>query len=268
MGTYTAFCIILLSVTLTRGLKPECPQDCKCPEYSTCPLGTTLDTCGCGCVVCVQDINAECDGFRPCDNSKNLTCDYQWDPMKKQGLCKETEEDDKPLLDPSSCNPPTEWTPCSKLCGFGNSIRITYEEETCIPKAERRLCMIRPCKGQYTTGNYTVLKTSNACSRVLRWTNPLHLRYRDCLSLRPVLPRFCGHCSDGRLCSPSVTETRPVAFQCAHLTRKVIHQVLWVRRCTCGGKRSKKGKGKKKLKERPMELENEDTDEIEEVDEI
>ncbi|CAI9593240.1 unnamed protein product [Staurois parvus] len=268
MGPYAAICIILLSVTWTLGERPECPQVCQCPENPTCPLGTVLDTCDCGCNVCVQDIDSECDGFRPCDNMKNLTCDYQLDPMKKQGVCKDPEEDSTLVLDMPTCKPATEWTPCSKTCGFGNSIRITYEKETCIPKAERRLCMVRPCRSQYTRANYTVLKPTNACSRVMRWSQPLHLRFRDCLSRLPLLPRFCGHCSDGRLCSPSVTETRPVAFQCAHLDRKVIRQVMWVRRCTCGGKRSKKGKGKKKLQERTMTFGKEDTEDIEEVDEI
>ncbi|XP_018416133.1 PREDICTED: protein NOV homolog [Nanorana parkeri] len=246
----------------------RCPLVCNCPENLTCTLGTTLDTCDCGCNVCIQDIDTECDGFRPCDTRKNLTCDYQGDSMSEQGVCKDTEEDFTPVLDSPSCNPATEWTPCSKTCGFGNSIRITYEEETCIPNAERRLCMIRPCKGQYTRANYTVLKPTNACSRAVRWSQPLHLRFRDCLSRHPLLPRFCGHCSDGRLCSPSVTETRPVAFQCAQLDRKVIRQVMWVRRCTCGGKRSKKDKGKKKMEERAMTLGKADTDESEEADEV
>ncbi|KAM5145540.1 CCN family member 3-like [Mantella aurantiaca] len=268
MGPYASICIILLSLTQTLGEKTGCPQVCECPENLTCPLGTALDTCGCECNVCVQDVDSECDGFRPCDDKKNLTCDYQWDPKKKQGVCKETEDNPTPVLDSPTCKPATEWTPCSKTCGFGNSIRITYEKETCIPKAERRLCMIRPCKGQYTRANYTVLKPSNTCSRTMRWSQPLHLSFRDCLSHLPLLPRFCGHCSDGRLCSPSVTETRPVSFSCVHLDRKVIRQVMWVRRCTCGGKRSKKGKGKKKIQERAMESRKEDTDEIEETDEI
>ncbi|XP_044125081.1 CCN family member 3-like [Bufo gargarizans] len=160
----------------------------------------------------------------------------------------DTEQDEEPLEEPAPCRPDTEWTPCSRTCGFGTSLRIVYEKESCIPKAEKRLCMIRPCKGQYPNANYTVLKATNVCSRVMHWSHPMHVRYRDCLSSRPLLPKFCGLCSDGRLCKPSLTHTRPVSFQCAKLNRKITHQVMWVQRCECGGKKRKRGERAKKPK--------------------
>ncbi|XP_063794132.1 CCN family member 2-like isoform X2 [Pseudophryne corroboree] len=205
-----------------------------------------LDPCGCGCRVCIQELGAECDGLRPCDPTKNLTCDYQGDPDRQRGLCKETEEDPVPPTDPPMCKTNTDWTPCSRSCGFGNSVRITYEKESCTPKVERRLCMIRPCKGQYASANYTVLKSSSVCNRVTRWSQPLHLHYRGCVTDYPQLPRFCGHCSDGRLCYPSMSETRHLSFQCPHRGRDITHNVMLVVRCQCGGKRGKKRNGNRR----------------------
>ncbi|XP_066437714.1 CCN family member 5-like isoform X2 [Eleutherodactylus coqui] len=347
MGSYTAVCLLLLCVACSSGEAPGCPPMCSCPETPPCPPGAAavLDSCGCGCTVCVRGLGSECDGFRPCDATQDLICDFQGDVSGQRGACKvrhehqscihngneilhreefevdceslcrcengsiecaplcpepekplsynckelrlltapgeccaqwrclevsngsedqarpqdiypalgdestkirarreDSEQDEEPLEDMHSCQPDTEWTPCSRTCGFGNSVRITYEKESCVPKAERRLCMIRPCKGQYPSANYTVLKANNVCSHVMRWSHPLHLRFRDCLSSRPLLPKFCGLCSDGRLCTPSLSGTRPVSFQCAQLNRKVTRQVMWVQRCRCGGKRRNKGK--------------------------
>ncbi|XP_075042701.1 CCN family member 5-like [Mixophyes fleayi] len=360
MASYTGVGFILIFVSCTTGERLGCPEICSCPDTPPCPPATprVQDTCGCGCEVCMQDLGAQCNGLRPCDRTKNLTCDYRRDPDRQQGVCQvleerrscfqngseilhgqefriacdssckcedgsidcvplcpdtqppliphckevqsvtvpgecclqwrcseqsgriqertihqprdinpqdasvaaDTEEDPVSVEDSPLCKPDTEWTPCSRSCGFGNSVRITYEKESCTPKAERRLCMIRPCKGQYANANYTVLKTTNVCSRVIRWSQPLHLRYRDCLSLRPMLPKFCGHCSDGRFCAPSMSTTRPVSFQCAHLGRKTTRQVMWVKRCHCGGK-----KGKKRA-DKVMESGEETTNEVEEED--
>ncbi|XP_069798842.1 CCN family member 5-like [Dendropsophus ebraccatus] len=357
MGSYIEVCLMLLCVTCTLGKRLGCPLSCKCPEVPTCPPGSVPvpDSCGCGCTVCARGLGSGCDGFRPCDSSQNLVCDYHGDLSRHQGVCKvrqetgscfhnvneilhgqdfeidcdsyckcengnidcvplcpeperphipnckemqlvtvpgeccaqwrcldessgseeedepgdnypgpddesseaeaktrsrreapdpDREEDEESLEETYSCKPETEWTPCSRTCGFGNSVRIVYEKETCIPKAEKRLCMIRPCKGQYPNANYTVLKATNVCSRVMHWSHPQHLRFRDCLSSRPLLPKFCGLCSDGRLCTPSLSHTRPVSFRCAQLKKRVTRQVMWVQRCECGGKRGKRGKKK------------------------
>ncbi|XP_068105518.1 CCN family member 3-like [Hyperolius riggenbachi] len=262
MGSYAALFLILLHVAVALGGRRGCTQVCTCPENPSCPLGPTLDTCGCGCTVCAQGINEECDGFRPCDEKRNLTCDFQLGAKKKQGVCKEREDDSEEATDPSPCNPATEWTPCSKTCGFGNSIRIVYEGESCTPVAERRLCMIRPCMRQYVSANYTVLKSNNVCTHTMRWSKPMHLHYRDCLSRRPLLPKFCGHCSDGRFCSPSLSDTHSVSFVCTHPPRKITRPVMRVRRCNCGGHRRKKGR--KEQAEKDVELKEEDRNDIEE----
>ncbi|XP_053329015.1 CCN family member 3-like [Spea bombifrons] len=154
--------------------------------------------------------------------------------------------------------PPTEWTPCSRLCGFGVSVRIQFEAESCTPRAERRLCMIRPCREEYGAVNYTLLKTTKVCNRVVRWTQPQHLHHRECHTLRPLSPKFCGGCSDGRVCTPSLTETRSVVFQCPHGNRRVKRKIMWVLKCRCGRPEGKKGERRMEKAEGRVDTEEED----------
>ncbi|KAM4696820.1 CCN family member 5-like [Rhinophrynus dorsalis] len=354
---------ILSLMPYVLGEKQGCPQSCECPVNVRCPLGTprVLDTCGCGCEVCAQPLDALCDGLRPCNPAQNLICQYL-DLEEKQGVCKvlqnprscflngreilhgeefnihchsnckcdngflmcsstcpdqqpplipgckemqlvtvpgeccpqwkcsedldwlmpEWDEDDPtseeenapygkdrmrreapnrdvtedaaPANKSSNCSASdTEWTPCSRQCGFGNSVRITYDQESCTPRVERRLCMIRPCKEDYRIANYTVLKSSKRCNRLVRWSEPLLLRHRGCLTRIPLQPKFCGKCSDGRECFPSLSETRPVSFICPQHRRRVTRQMMWVQRCQCDGKGAKKGVGKKGGRKRKEE---------------
>ncbi|KAM8952753.1 kielin/chordin-like protein [Pelodytes ibericus] len=155
--------------------------------------------------------------------------------------------EEAPLNSSTPCSmTPSVWTHCSRPCGFGHSVRITYNPGSCTPQAERRLCMVRPCKGEYSNANYTILKSTSVCNRLVRWTEQLHLHHRGCQSLRPLSPKFCGQCTDGRVCTPSLSETRSVAFQCPHNNRRVTRQIMWVQKCNCsnrGGKKERKRGG-------------------------
>lgn len=44
----------------------------------------------------------------------------------------------------------TSWSPCSKTCGRGLSLRITNANKQCKMVKERRLCNIRPCEVDIT----------------------------------------------------------------------------------------------------------------------
>ncbi|KAG8448656.1 hypothetical protein GDO86_015654, partial [Hymenochirus boettgeri] len=290
-----------------------CPHQCECPVNATCTPETNkiLDTCGCGCEVCVQEQDSECNGLRPCNPVRNLSCVYP-DVHVKQGVCKGVNctywkcneeannyldridpqwdmavpipdpktssldvrkrkrreavdtEDAVPVTKPTICNvPPTEWTPCSRSCGFGQSVRIRYEKWSCTPRAEKRICMIRPCKSEYPTANYTLLKTTKNCNRLLRWSEPLTMNHRGCYTQHPLRPRFCGLCSDGRDCFPSHTETRPVSFHCSHSNRthsnrNVTRQFMWLMQCKCRVPAGKIGKEKKWHKKRVTKPEKND----------
>lgn len=40
----------------------------------------------------------------------------------------------------------TPWSPCSKSCGLGISVRVNNDNSKCEMRKERRLCLLRPCE--------------------------------------------------------------------------------------------------------------------------
>lgn len=40
----------------------------------------------------------------------------------------------------------TAWSPCSKSCGLGISVRVNNDNSKCEMRKDRRLCLLRPCE--------------------------------------------------------------------------------------------------------------------------
>ncbi|XP_069491257.1 CCN family member 1-like isoform X2 [Ambystoma mexicanum] len=135
---------------------------------------------------------------------------------------------------------PTEWTDCSKTCGTGISTRLVWSNGSCTPRRQRRVCMVRPCGAFLEEGKYEVIKAGKKCTRLVRPLDAQTWTFKGCQSQRPLVPNYCGYCSNGGSCTPTKTHTVPVKFQCeggAEMTRKV----MWVQNCGCRGKRRRKG---------------------------
>ena len=52
----------------------------------------------------------------------------------------------------------TEWSPCSRECGWGIRERITNDNEDCEMKKETKLCQLKPC--HHVTSIKTMLNVS------------------------------------------------------------------------------------------------------------
>lgn len=134
---------------------------------------------------------------------------------------------------------PTEWTHCSKTCGAGISTRLIWSNASCTPRAQRRVCMIRPCGQFLQDGQYTVIKGGKKCTRLVRPVEAETWTFKGCQTQRPLIPNYCGYCSNGRSCVPSKTHTVPLKFQCEGGT-EVSRKVMWVQNCICKETRIKK----------------------------
>ncbi|XP_035244458.1 LOW QUALITY PROTEIN: CCN family member 5-like [Anguilla anguilla] len=148
--------------------------------------------------------------------------------------CKETSSD--------CIQQSTLWGACSHSCGPGVSTRVSngnpafrLETQTRLPcpvpghsHGERPRLPLHPkslfCAsgrqqpsfaGRSSESSFNcVLQASGWCEPSYRAAFPVRLEHQGCLSARLYRPRYCGHCPDGRCCSPRRTHTIPVAFRC------------------------------------------------------
>lgn len=122
----------------------------------------------------------------------------------------------------------TEWSQCSKTCNIGISTRVTSDNPQCRLMKETRLCQLRPCNLPLNTN----LKKGKRCFRMKKAREALRFTYAGCTSVRRYKPRWCGSCTDGRCCTPSLTRTVHVRFRCddGEIFSK---SMMWTDKCQC-----------------------------------
>lgn len=83
-------CLVFSTWCLAFEAKSGCPKTCNCAKSDHCPhdVHLTSDLCGCGCKVCAQQLNKKCSKLRPCDQTKNLHCDFGAKPTASYGICR------------------------------------------------------------------------------------------------------------------------------------------------------------------------------------
>lgn len=126
------------------------------------------------------------------------------------------------------CFPQTsQWSECSVTCGMGLSSRVSNHNPECQPLRETRLCQVRPCDQLPTA-----VKKGKKCQRTSRPQEPVSLTFAGCSTAERYRPRSCGTCVDRRCCTPSLSRTVRLRFQCPD-GEDFYQNVMWIQRCKC-----------------------------------
>lgn len=122
----------------------------------------------------------------------------------------------------------TEWSPCSKQCGWGQSYKWSNDNESCQRRRIQRFCQIRPCN----TDLAPPANKGKKCQRVVRAPRRVRFSYKGCRS-RSFMPKYCGACVDGqRCCRPRHENTSEIEFVCRDGTT-FTRLMMIVKSCEC-----------------------------------
>ncbi|XP_015208507.2 cellular communication network factor 6 [Lepisosteus oculatus] len=124
----------------------------------------------------------------------------------------------------------TAWSPCSKSCGMGISVRVNNDNSKCEMRKDRRLCILRPCDANILQN--VMIPRGKTCQPKFQLKKPEKLTLSGCSSTRSYRPAYCGVCSDKRCCTPSTSRMITVQFDCADGAR-VKWKMLWISSCVC-----------------------------------
>ncbi|XP_062985989.1 CCN family member 4 [Elgaria multicarinata webbii] len=122
----------------------------------------------------------------------------------------------------------SSWSPCSKTCGVGNSMRISNDNDQCRLMKESRLCNLRPCEEDITKH----IKPGKKCLAVYKRDEPMNYTLSGCVSKTTYRPKYCGVCVDNRCCTPYKSKTIEVSFECPDGTG-FSRKVMWINACFC-----------------------------------
>ncbi|RXM35664.1 hypothetical protein EOD39_3968 [Acipenser ruthenus] len=206
-----------------QSFQPNCKYKCMCVN---------------GAIGCVP----VCRDSRPplvwCQNPKRVKvpgkCCEQWicDESKKVRKTSprhvSSDRDENEVWHKNCVSQTTPWSPCSKTCGTGLSMRVTNTNDQCELVKERRLCNIRPCEVDITKH----IKPEKKCLNVYREDEPKNFTISGCVSQKTYRPKYCGVCTDNRCCIPYKSKTIEVQFECPNGSM-FSWPVMWINACFC-----------------------------------
>jgi thiol oxidase len=115
----------------------------------------------------------------------------------------------------------SEWTPCSRTCNVGTSMRMTNENADCHMEVQVRLCLLRPCVVQFPDWNRSIWHVTNCpkLGHTYRLARPQPMSLGGCTTVAGDNWRICGRCppsASGRnvCCRPARSVSRLVDAQC------------------------------------------------------
>uniref|UniRef100_A0A668SCF6 Uncharacterized protein n=1 Tax=Oreochromis aureus TaxID=47969 RepID=A0A668SCF6_OREAU len=119
----------------------------------------------------------------------------------------------------------THWSPCSKTCGLGISVRVNNDNSKCEMRKDRRLCLLRPCEK-------SVLRSGKTCRPKFQAKKAEKLTLSGCTSNKKFKPTYCGVCTDKRCCVPNKSRMIKVNFTCKGGS-KTQWKMQWITSCVC-----------------------------------
>ncbi|KAM9487894.1 cellular communication network factor 4b isoform 2-T2 [Clarias gariepinus] len=122
----------------------------------------------------------------------------------------------------------TPWSPCSKTCDRGVSMRLSNDNAQCMMENESRLCNLRPCDVDITKH----FRPGKQCLNIYREPEFQNFTISGCVSKKPYWPKYCGVCSDERCCIPYKSKTIEVEFECPN-GAVFTWKYMWINACFC-----------------------------------
>uniref|UniRef100_A0AAY4CC86 Uncharacterized protein n=1 Tax=Denticeps clupeoides TaxID=299321 RepID=A0AAY4CC86_9TELE len=184
-----------------QSFQPNCKYQCLCVNGAIGCLGLSRSYMFCNthllqyCTVTLITINAY--GKRP---REDMNCPVQTTP----------------------------WSPCSRTCGRGVSMRISNGNKQCQMMKESRLCSIRPCQVDISKH----FRPGKKCLNIYRERQPSKFTISGCTSKKAYWPKYCGVCTDNRCCIPYKSKSVTVDFECPS-GATFSWQVMWINACFC-----------------------------------
>ncbi|XP_028295369.1 cellular communication network factor 6 isoform X2 [Gouania willdenowi] len=124
----------------------------------------------------------------------------------------------------------TPWSPCSKTCGLGISVRINNDNSKCEMRKDRRLCLLRPCDKSILR-NVKIPK-GKKCRPKFQAKKAEKLSLSGCTSTKKFKPTYCGMCTDKRCCVPNKSRMIKVSFTCKG-GFNTQWKMQWITSCVC-----------------------------------
>uniref|UniRef100_A0A670K8M8 CCN family member 1 n=1 Tax=Podarcis muralis TaxID=64176 RepID=A0A670K8M8_PODMU len=224
-----------------ENFQPSCKHQCTCIDGAVgcqplCPLELPLASLGCPSPKLLKVPGQCCKKFVCSKGPKKyggVTFEYNANGDSSDNeliyVGKGVQSDHVAKQQHKCLAQTTDWSPCSKSCGFGISTRVTSDNPKCKLVKETRLCQIRPCGKP----DFSKLKKGKKCLRTHKVHEPVRFSYAGCKSPRRYQPSYCGSCLDGRCCVPLRTRTLSVPFHCPDGS-SFSKNVMMIHTCQCG----------------------------------